>query len=922
MTRMRSRLIIFGIAAIVIAALILLGVLDQFLVDFFWFSSLGYRSVFGTMVVAQVAIFAVVWAVAFVAICASALAALALSGGQEKLHVVRRHDDMVEINLPELIRTFSDKIPWRLIAVVVAALLAIIPAQGEAANWATYLKAFYATPFHVSDQAFGRDVGFYIFSLPFLGDLRDLFLLILFLAAAVALAIYWARGELDFRESPPHIGSGAAAHLSVLVGVFFLQRALSYWISRYHLLLHGNGVVFGLRYVDHVLWQPGLWVLVVLSIVAAGLCVANVRERGMRLPIVAFVIVFGPSLLMSFAAPALERLWVKPDELRIERPYIVRNIAMTRRAFNLDKFDVRPFGGKGKLTPASFQEDAPTIKNIRLWDPRPLIATYRQLQEIRLYYDFNDVDIGRYWINGDYTEVMLSAREMNVNLLPQDAQTWVNRHLKFTHGSGIVMSPVNQKDSEGLPVFYVKDIPAHSNVGINIKQPSIYFGEGNPVYCIVDSATPEFDYPKGSKNVFSFYKGDGGVPVSGFLRRLIFSYYFRDINILVTQNIVAKSKIMILRNIMNRVRAIAPFLRLDQDPYIVAYNGGLDWIVDTYTTSDNYPYSQRDANAGGINYIRNSVKAVVNAYTGKVTFYVADPTDPIIQTWEKIFPSLFKPFSAMPPGLRAHIRYPETMFMVQADVYRTYHMTDPEVFYNREDEWSFPTENYQGESVPMQPYYVIMRLPGEQREEFMLMLPMVPKGRDNMISWLAARCDGSDYGHLFEYEFSKDKLFYGPYQIQARINQSPTISRQLSLWNQMGSKVVLGNLLVIPIEDSLLYVQPLYLRAENGQLPELQRVIAAYGDRVVMGDTIKSTLKALFVAPSPPPAPTVATRIAPPGKTVAREVGPRAPDLAEAAGYYGRAMKALKAGDWSGFGTEMQKLGDKLGQGGGGPNGK
>lgn len=911
MTRMRSRLILFGIAAIVIAAIIVLGVADQFFVDFLWFSSIGYREVFRRIVAAQVSIFTVVWSVSFVVIGINALVAVGLSQERERLHVVRRHEEITETNLPELLRALSDRIPWRLLALIIAAVLAILPAQGEAAGWATYLKAFYAVPFHLSDHAFGRDVGFYVFSLPLLSDLRDLFLLVLFLASAMAAGIYWLRGTLDFRESPPQIGSGAAAHLSVLAGIFFLQRAISYWISRYDLLLHTDGVVFGLRYVDKVLWDPGLWLLVVLSIAAAALCVWNVREHGIRLPTVAFVIVFGPSLLLSFAAPVIERLWVKPDELRIEKPYLEHNIEMTRRAYGVDEFDVKSFGGKGKLTPSSLAQDEATIKNIRLWDPRPLLATYRQLQEIRLYYNFKDVDIDRYWINGQYTEVMLSARELNVNLLPQNAQTWVNRHLKFTHGSGIVMSPVNKKDSEGLPIFYVKDIPADSEAGIKITQPGIYFGEGNPAYCVVDGATPEFDYPVGADNAFAFYKGSGGVPVSGFFHRLLFAYYYRDINLLVTENIVAKSRIMIRRNIMERVSTLAPFLTLDHDPYVVTYNGRLFWVVDGYTTSDNYPYSQR--NADGINYIRNSIKVVVDAYNGTLRLYVADPGDPIIRTWERIFPTLFKPLAAMPDGLRTHIRYPEDMFLVQADIYRTYHMTDPQVFYNREDQWSFPRENYQDETVAMQPYYVIMRLPGEKHEEYILMLPMVPQGRDNMIAWLAARCDGSDYGHLFEYEFSKDRLFYGPYQIQARINQSPDISRQLSLWNQMGSKVVLGNLLVIPVQDSLLYVEPLYLRAANGQLPELQRVIAAYSDQVVMGDTLHSTLNALFTIPAEPAAPTIAQVTSAMPK--AAKGAPTPADLQEAAGYYNRALAALKVGDWSTFGSEMQKLGNKLGQG-------
>jgi uncharacterized membrane protein (UPF0182 family) len=913
---MRSRIILFGLATIAIVAIVVLSVADQFLVDFLWFRALGYEGVFTTTVGAQVTIFAIVWLVAFAAIAGSGLAAVAMSHERERLRVVRRPDEMVEVNLPELIRSLGDRVPWRLIVIAAAAVIAIFVAQGEAVSWDTYLKASYGVPFGLKEQAFGNDVGFYVFTLPLLEDLSNLFLLIVFLAGAAAVAIYWARGSLDFAESPPRVLPQAAGHLSVLLGLFFVQRAFSYWLGRFELLLHTNGVVFGLRYVDAVLWKPGLWLLVVLSLVAAALCVSNLMAGGLRRPVLAAVMVFAPALLLNFIQPVVERLWVKPDELRIETPYLSRNIAMTRRAYGLDGFDVKPFGGQGKLTMASAQSDAPTIDNIRLWDPRPLIATYRQLQEIRLYYEFHDVDIDRYWINGKYTEVMLSAREMNVDQLPQNAQTWVNRHLKFTHGSGLVMSPVNKKDAEGLPVFYVKDIPAVSDVGLKIAQPGIYFGEALDNYSVVDGATPEFDYARGADNVFDFYKGSGGVRVSGFLRRLLFSYYFRDINLLVSENIIGRSRIMLRRNIRDRVSYLAPFLDLDRDPYIVVHDQHLVWILDGYTTSDHFPYSQR--NADQINYIRNSVKVVVDAYTGAMTFYVADPDDPIIRTWERIYPAMFKPLSAMPADLRAHIRYPEDMFLIQADIYRTYHMTDPQVFYNREDQWGFPRENFGGQTVPMQPYYVIMRLPGEAHAEYMLMLPMVPQGRDNMISWLAARCDGADYGHLFEYEFSKDKLFYGPYQIQARINQSPDISRQLSLWNQMGSKVVLGNLLVIPIQDSLLYFEPLYIRAENGQLPELQRVIASYSDRVVMGETIDTTLQSLFAPAAAPAAPAIAATLAPAparaGASTAAVAPPMTSGSLEAASHhYDRALEALKSGDWNAFGQEMQALGKELG---------
>jgi len=916
---MRPRIVLFSLAAIIVVILIVLGLADELLVDLLWFGVLGYRSVFLTQLGAQITIFALVWFVTFVAICASGFVALRLSEERERLRIVRRSEEMTEVNLPELIRALGDRIPWRLLVAGAAILLGLFAASGEASSWDVYLKGFYAAPFARTDPAFGKNLGFYVFALPLLEDWRDLFMLILFLTAVVTGIIYWARGALDFRESPPRIAGGAAAHFSVLLAVFFVQRAMNYWLARFELLLHSNGVVYGLRYVDHVLWEPGLWLLVALSLVAAAVSLANLGQRGLRLPVVAAIVLFGPAIFLNLIQPVIEKLYVKPDELRVEKPYLERNIALTREAYHLDSVDVRQFDGKGTLTEASLEQDAPTVDNIRLWDPRPLLATYRQLQEIRLYYDFQDVDIDRYWINNKYTEVMLSPRELNISLLPDNAQTWVNRHLKFTHGSGLTMSPVNAKDSEGLPVFYMKNIPVESDVGFKLPQPAIYFGQEPDSYAVVKAATPEFDYPLGADNVYSYYKGSGGVPVSGLIRRLLFSYFFRDINLLVTSNILDGSRIMIRRNISDRVARLAPFLGQDRDPYLVLHDGHLIWIIDCYTTSDHFPYSQR--NSEGINYIRNAVKVVVDAYTGAVDFYVADPADPIIRTWQRIFPAMFKPMSAMAGDLRQHIRYPEDYFLIQADIYRTYHMTDPAVFYNREDQWGFPRENYADETVPMQPYYVIMRLPGETHDEYILMLPMVPESRgtvrDNMISWLAARCDGVDYGHLFEFAFSKDRLFYGPYQIQARINQNPDISQQYSLWNQMGSKVILGNLLVFPIENALLYVEPLYIRAQSGQLPELQRVIAAYSDRIVMGNDLKSTLNALFTAPVEIPPPTISSTAAQAATAMAPGAANPPPavkgDLTGASMHYNRALAALRTGDWAQFGSEMQQLGTELG---------
>ncbi|HZY60442.1 MAG TPA: UPF0182 family protein, partial [Candidatus Binataceae bacterium] len=494
---MRPRVLLFALAAAVIVLLTVLGVADEFLVDFLWFSSLGYRSVFVTGLLARLGVFAAVFVLAVAAFYLSGLHALRASPDRERLRVVRFPEDLRQLSLPDVIRSLGERVPWRLLILAAALLLGIFVAVGESSNWDVYLKGIYGVKFGITEPAYGRDAGFYVFTLPLLGELRDLALLVIFLATAISAGVYWARGALDFREAPPRISAAAVGQFSVLLGLFFLQRAYTSWLNRFDLLFHTDGVVFGFRYVDNVLWRPGLWLLIVLSIAAAVLCFSNLGARGARRLVTAAVIVFAPALLLNLLQPVVESLWVKPDELRIEKPYLADNIKLTRHAYKLDTVDVVPFKTGGELTRASLQQDSATVKNIRLWDPRPLIATYRQLQEIRLYYDFRDVEVDRYWIQGDYRQVMLSARELNPDLLPENAHTWINQHLKFTHGSSIVMSPVNAKDSEGLPVFFLSDIPAISKVGLKVSQPGIYYGEEPDNYAVVKTNTPEFDYPRG-----------------------------------------------------------------------------------------------------------------------------------------------------------------------------------------------------------------------------------------------------------------------------------------------------------------------------------------------------------------------------------------------------------------------------------------
>ena len=660
--------------------------------------------------------------------------------------------------------------------------------------------------------------------------------------------------------------------------------------TAYLLLYNDNGIVVGAGYTDVNIELPVLWLLICLSAAAAVVMWTNVRLRTYRLVIAAVALMFGSAFLFGELLPGMfQRFFVKPSELQLEAPYIQRNIALTREAYNLRQITVKPFPAEQGLTFQSLQDNRGTIDNIRLWDWQPLMDTYAQLQEIRTYYRFLDVDIDRYQIDGAYRQVMLAARELAPSLLSANAQTWVNLHLLFTHGNGVVMSPVTEKSTEGLPNFYLKDIPPVSSGGPAITEPRIYFGQSTNGYVIVKGSTPEFDYPKGKDNVYANYDGADGIAIGGAAWRSLFSWQFDDVNILLSRYLTSESRIMLHRNIQDRIETLAPFLQLDHDPYVVISDGRLYWIQDAYTTSDWFPYAQP---TGDINYIRNSVKVVIDAYNGTVTFYVMDTADPVIATYRRIFPELFKPFAAMPADLQRHIRYPEDLFRLQALQYRAYHMDTPEVFYNREDLWQFPREpttsdgSNQSGGTRMAPYYMIMRLPGEPRAEFFLMLPMSPSQRENMIAWLAARCDPPDYGKLIVYEFPKDKLVYGPFQIEARINQNTDISQQISLWNQMGSRVIRGNLLVVPIENSILYVSPLYLRAESGQLPELKRVIAAYGDRVVMEDTLPAALAALFKQSIPTAALSTIPGVSP--------VGPVNERARDALGHYERAIERLK----------------------------
>jgi uncharacterized membrane protein (UPF0182 family) len=902
-----------GVAiAVIVASLIVLGRISSVVVDWAWFSTIGYVDVFWTVFATKATVFLAVFVVASLLLWVNgALAFRFASRRTLRLSAAFDADFATALALPGPLRTLfglaSPLAMWRLLILAVALVLGVLIAWGETTNWGLVLRFIYQVPYGQDEPLFGKDIGFYLFSLPVYIALKNWLLLVLFLSSVMAGAIYFVHGDINLDHWPFSVSPTAIGHGSVLLGLYFAIKAWSYALDRFLLLYNDNSVVVGAGYTDVHVKLPVLWLLIGLAAAAAVVAWVNARLRTYRFVIAPFVVVFGCSFLFAEAFPALfERFFVKPSELQLETPYIQRNIVLTQEAYNLRQITVKPFVTEQDLSFQSLQNNRGTIDNIRLWDWQPLMDTYAQLQEIRTYYRFLDVDIDRYHLDGAYQQVTLAARELAPALLSANAQTWVNLHLLFTHGNGVVMSPVTQKSAEGLPIFYLKDIPpVASSGGFQIAEPRIYFGQSASGYVIVKGSTPEFDYPKGSDNVYANYDGADGIPIGRAAWRALFAWYLDDVNILLSRYITGESRIMLHRDIQDRVRTIAPFLQLDRDPYVVISDGRLYWMQDAYTTSDWFPYAQPQP-GGDTNYIRNSVKVVIDAYNGTVALYVADAADPIVGTYQRIFPGLFRPFAAMPPDLQRHIRYPEDLFTVQAQQYRAYHMNAPEVFYNREDLWQFPLEPPTLDRINadsgtrMAPYYIMMRLPGEPRTEFFLMLPMVPSQRENMIAWLAARCDLPDYGKLIVYEFPKDKLVYGPFQIEARINQNTEISQQISLWNQMGSRVIRGNLLVVPIENSILYVSPLYLRAESGQLPELKRVIAAYGDRVVMENTLPEALAALFKESVPVAALPIRAGASPAGPADAR--------AREALGHYDRAIDRLKAGDWSGFGAELDAL--------------
>ncbi len=894
------------IGSVILAVLLIAGGLSfavRMYFDYLWFQGLGKAQIFTTILYAK-------------SILASAVLLFTFVFVYLNLWWAERGPGQIQFGIPtptgQITAYTVPQAFLRRMLTAVSLVVGFLTGVQASDSWDIAWRWLKRVNFGQSDPIFGRDVGFYFFTLPVYGQIVRLCMTLCILSGIGVLVLYHFKGILSFGK----LKSGAlrgrvGGHISLLAAFLFLMLAADSYLDRFQTLYSSGGPMFGASYADLHGRLPLLGVLVVCSLAGAALWLYNCFSPSNR-PALLAVVLYAAGLLLVNVYPAiLQKFVVAPDELSKEYPQIGYNISATLKAYGLEKVEERQLSGDKNLTPTDITANAATIRSIRLWDHQPLLDAFSQIQEIRTYYDFTTVDNDRYWISGQPQQFMLSARELNTESLPE--RSWINDHFIYTHGFGLTLGPVNRATAEGLPVLMVQDIPPRSALPIfKIDRPEIYFGEETRTYVAVKTDQKEFDYPAGDNNVFTTYQGTGGVPVESFFRRLLFSIYFRDKNILFSPLLTHDSRFLYFRDIKTRAAKVAPFLRLDQDPYMVISEGKLFWIQDAYTTGDQYPYSTPTNGVG--NYIRNSVKIVVDAFDGSVDLYVADPGDPLVQVYERIFPGVFRPISEMPPDLRRHIRYPEDFFRIQTYIYSVYHMTNPQIFYNKEDLWEIPMLGPSGSETAMAPYYTIMRLPGGKREEFILMLPFTPSRKFNLSAWIAGRCDGENYGQLVVYRFPKKKLVYGPSQIAARINQDADISRQISLWDQRGSQVAQGTLLVIPIEEALLYVRPLYIRAESGKIPELKRVIVAYENRIAMEETLEASIAKVFEL-NQVEAERMETKPAAGGAPApAPAVQPAADLIRQAGDAYNRAIEAQRQGDWAKYGEEIKRLGALLQQ--------
>jgi uncharacterized membrane protein (UPF0182 family) len=892
--------------------------LVQLLTDWYWFEEIGFAGIYATVLSAKF-----FWGVGTSGISAAFIygntwAARRLVASRPLIVRVREGEaNRVRVlNLERYIRAF---------ALPISLVLGLFTGLIGGSNWETILLYFNAAPFGQSDPVFGRDIGFYFFTLPFVQLAVGIGIWLLVASLGAAAATYVLRGALTLKQVGPESGLWQSlfveprtkAHLAVLAALLFALVSFKiHAVNIPSLLYSSTGPFTGASYTDIHAVLPFLRLQVLIAAVAAVLVLADLFRPGKRLLSLALGLYVLAAVAGGWLYPALlQQFVVAPNELVKETPYLMHHIEATQKSFGLDQIIERNLAGEAVLTMADIERNSSTIKNVRLWDREPLLDTFGQLQEIRTYYDFVSVDNDRYHLGGDYRQVLLSPRELNPASLPQ--RTFINEHLTFTHGFGLTLGPVNEVTAEGLPVLFVKDLPPSTSMAnIAVRRPEIYYGELANEWVAVNTRAKEFNYPSGEENVFAEYEGSGGVQVQSIIRKALFALRFKSLKLLLSDDITNDSRVMYYRNIEERVGRALPFLHLDRDPYmVVTRSGELKWIYDAYTTSDRYPYAElvrdRFSSLPGsrLNYIRNSVKVVVDAYDGKMTFFLADEGDPVIAAYARIFGGTFVPLSEMDEELRSHIRYPEVLFDYQTALYTVYHMDEAQIFYNKEDQWQLPGAAGDNHAELMG-RHMIMKLPGEAREEYILMIPFTPRGKDNLSAWMVARNDGEFYGQLVVYRFPKQKLVFGPAQITNRISQDAEISRQISLWDQRGSEVIRGNLLVIPIEESLIYIQPIYLRAEGGKIPELKRVIVAYENNIAMEETLEEALAVVFGGQAASAAPEPAA--SPQEGEALRAARPSGTLLEQARAHYDRALEAQRKGDWALYGEEIARLGELL----------
>ncbi len=905
MNRKRRKKISIIIIAIVALIIFVFG-LNGFYINFIWYKQLGFLQVFLKELLTKIKLIIPL----FIILGAGIYFLLMRVEKSTPKGVLKIAQTTREIRKKNIIRL--------LISIVISAVSSIYIANRV---WYKLLEFISATDFGTVDPIFNKEISFYVFKLPFYNEVLNILFFLLFMAAIISIAYLfylYTRNSNDgsfsandvnifeIKSIGKKVWDMTSKYLLVFACILFILIAVSFFLKRFDLLFSNRGVTYGASYTDIKIIMPMYWILSILSLLSAGAIVYFGKKGNIRNVIAIPVILIVIGVLGNVAALIVDNYIVAPNQYQKELAYMNYNIEFTREAYDINDIEVKEFDASQELTAQTIQNNALTIDNIPINDTSPALDMYNSLQGIRQYYEFVGVDVDRYYFNGQYRQVFISAREMNNDNLAEDAKTWINQHLKYTHGFGLAVSPVNEVTSAGQPALALKDIPPTTSIAeLTVDEPRIYFGEQVDTYAIVNTKTNEFDYPQGSDNAENQYEADAGLSLKGY-NRLAFAINEGTAKILLSSDITSDSKILIRRDVMQRVKLLAPFLSYDDDPYIVIANGKLYWIVEGYTLTDKYPYSEPYSDDVSYNYMRNSVKAVVDAYSGEVNFYLVDENDPIANTYNKIYGGIFKSIDTMDDELRTHLKYPKTYFDIQAEIYRTYHMTNTQVFYNKEDQWEVATQIYSvgSEVAPVESAYTIMKLPGRE-EEFLLMLPFTPRGKDNMIAWMAGVSDGDEYGKLIVYTFSKQSLVYGPMQMEKRIDQDTIIAPQLTLLSQQGSQLIRGNLMCIPIENNLIYVEPIYLQASSSgeqNIPELKKVIVAYEDSIVMADSLKEGLNQIFGK----------------GASSQDETGGVAEN--ESIAYYAnqanelfsKAQDALKDGDWSKYGDYMDQLQDAL----------